>query len=389
MQRILATVAIILALTAISCQKEKDDNPASDLLNLPDTPYNYSNILLPAHFRVNAGGPLPTAILAHDNTPATNPVTDHGATLGRVLFYDKNLSKSRSVSCASCHNPENAFSDSDILSKGFDGGLTRRHSMSLVFARYYQRGRFFWDERATTLEQQVLMPIQDEVEMGLTLPELVARVNEQGYYPALFKNAFGDENVNTDRISRALAQFVRSIVSTNSKYDIGRAQVPNQGAPFPNFTPQENLGKQLFLQPIPNGGGGCIGCHTTEAFINPPLGPLNNGLDAVSTTDLGAFESQPNPMFRGAFKTPSLRNIALSAPYMHDGRFATLEEVVEHYNSGIQAHPNLAPALRAPNGNPVRLNFTPDQKTALVAFLNTLTDNTLSTDPRWSDPFLK
>lgn len=355
---------------------------------LPATPYNYSNLNLPAHFTTDApGSPLPTSINGTDNTPPDNPLTDHGATLGRVLFYDKSLSANGTVSCASCHQALNGFSDNSVLSVGFAGGTTGRHSMTLINSRWYQRGRFFWDERAATLEEQVLMPFQDPVEMGLTLQQLDNFVSQQSYYPDLFSNAFGDTVITTDRISKALAQFVRSMVSYSSKYDIGRAQVSGPGVNFPNFTAEENQGKQLFFQTIPNGGGACFGCHTTEAFISANPGPQNNGLD-LTTTDPGAGATFPGiPIFEARFKTSTLRNIELTAPYMHDGRFATLEEVVEHYNSGIQAHPTLSAALTDTNGNPVQLNFTAAQKAALVAFLKTLTDNSIATEPKWSDPF--
>ncbi len=385
-------LAIATAATFIACQKEEETPiiTVTTELNLPETPFDYATLALPAHFQTNTPGPLPTSVNGIDNTPASNPITNAGATLGRVLFYDKKLSANGRVSCASCHKQDAGFSDSEILSRGFEDGFTRRHSMTLINARFYQRGRFFWDERAATLEDQVLMPFQDPVEMGMTLPQVVSAVEAQDYYPALFKDAFGDESVTSDRISKALAQFVRSIVSYRSKYDTGRAMVNNPGANFPNFTTEENLGKQLFLLPIPNGGGACFGCHTTEAFVSANPGPQNNGLDAQSTTDLGAFEAFPGiPIFQGRFKTSSLRNIALTAPYMHDGRFATLEEVVEHYNSGIQNHPTLSAALKDPNGNPVRLNFTDAQKKALVAFLNTLTDESVATEEKWSNPFLK
>jgi cytochrome c peroxidase len=239
-----------------------------------------------------------------------------------------------------------------------------------------------------TLEDQVLEPFQDSVEMGLTLVELDSIVTAQSYYPELFSNAFGDSTVTTDRISKALAQFVRSIVSYSSKYDTGRAQVSGPGPNFPNFTTEENLGKQLFLQTIPNGGGACFGCHTTEAFISANPGSQNNGLDLV-TTDPGAGTTFPNnPIFDARFKTSSLRNIELTAPYMHDGRFTTLEEVVEHYNSGIQAHPTLSAALTDANGDPVQLNFTTTEKSALIAFLKTLTDSSIASDVKYSDPFI-
>lgn len=356
---------------------------------LPSVPFNYSSIILPPHFTTNAqGSPLPTSINGTDNTPSNNPISDHGATLGRVLFYDSKLSSNGTISCASCHQVQNGFSDTSTLSVGFNGGLTGRHSMTLINAKWYQRGRFFWDERAETLEQQVLMPFQDPVEMGLTLQQLDSIVTAQSYYPSLFYNAFGDTSVTTERISLALAQFVRSIVSYQSKYDEGRAQVQGPGPNFPNFTAEENLGKQLFFQTIPNGGGACFGCHTTEAFISANPGPQNNGLDLV-TTDPGAGATFPNiPIFEARFKTSTLRNIELTPPYMHDGRFATLDEVIEHYNSGIQAHPTLSAALTDANGSPIRLNFTIAEKAALVAFLKTLTDNTIAENPKYSDPFI-
>jgi cytochrome c peroxidase len=379
--------ALVLSLTSCSKEDTYDSIPTSEL-NLPETTYDYTSLNLPSHFTTNVPGqPLPTSINGTDNTPLDNPITNAGATLGRVLFYDKKLSANGTISCASCHKQEKGFSDDAILSIGFDGGLTGRHSMTLINARFYQRGRFFWDERASTLEEQVLMPFQDPVEMGMTLSEVVSTVQQQSYYPELFQNAFGTEEVNSDRISKALAQFVRSIVSYSSKYDVGRAMVTTPGANFPNFTTEENTGKNIFFQTIPNGGGACFGCHTTEAFISANPGPQNNGLDAFSSTDLGAGNVFVNPIFVGRFKTSTLRNIELTAPYMHDGRFATLEEVVEHYNSGIQAHPTLSPALTDANGNPIQLNLTETQKSALVSFLKTLTDNSVSSEVKWSNPF--
>ncbi|TNE79939.1 MAG: cytochrome-c peroxidase [Bacteroidetes bacterium] len=383
-----AISAAVIALAA--CQKDSTTTPGSEIgpLNLPESPYDYSSLNLPTHLSTNALlGPGQNAAADNDNMPASNPITNEGATLGRVLFYDKKLSANGTVACASCHKQDKAFGDDLVLSDGFDGGKTRRHSMTLVNARFYDRGRFFWDERAATLEEQVLMPFQDEVEMGMTLEQIVATVKAQSYYPSLFQDAFGNAEINSDRIAKALAQFVRSISSVNSRYDEGRKLVDNPGQDFPNFSTSENNGKRLFLLPPPQGGGGCIGCHSTKAFINPDNGPTNNGLDAASTTDLGVYEAIKNPVFIGSFKVPSLKSIALSAPYMHDGRFATLEEVIEHYNSGIQAHPNLGGALKDQNGNPIRLNWTAQQKTDVVNFLKTLTDETISTDVRFSSPF--
>lgn len=356
------------------------ENPIiSAALNLPAVPFDYVNLNLPAYFFVNAGGGAPTSVNGIDNTPQSNPITNNGATLGRVLFYDKNLSVNKTISCASCHNASFGFSDTAILSKGFAGGKTGRHSMSLINAKFYQRGRFFWDERAATLEEQVLMPFQDQTEMGMTIPTLLQRVREQAFYAPLMQNAFGDSVISSNRISLALAQFVRSIVSSTSKYDVGRAQTNNPVANFTNFTAEENEGKRIFINPVQNGGAGCFGCHTTEAFVSANNGPRNNGLDLNTNDDNGAG--------RGAFKTHTLRNIELTAPYMHDGRFKTLEQVVEHYNSGVKAHPNLDNALRQPNGSPIQLNLTNAQKAALIAFMKTLTDPTIATNTKWSNPF--
>ena len=368
---------LFVLLLAQSCKKDETivngEDDALAALNLPSQAFNYAMPGLPTFYSMQ-----PT--VGADNTPAANPVTNAGATLGRVLFYDKNLSKNRTISCASCHQAAHGFSDPEILSKGFEGGNTGRHSMALANARYYNNGRFFWDERANTLEDQVLRPIQDEVEMGLTLNEAMQRIGAQKYYPLLFKNAFGDEQITADRTSKALAQFVRSMVSYTSKYDLGRAQVNNPNDPFPNFTTQENNGKQLFFAP----NIGCAACHGTDAFVGP--GPRNNGLDAT-TIDRGVGLTNNDPALDGAFKTTSLKNIALSAPYMHDGRFKTLEEVIEHYNSGVKNHPNLSPPLRLPDNGVRRLNLNQNQKDALVAFLKTLSDPTMLGDEKFSTPF--
>lgn len=376
----------------ISCSEDREMelNPNSlQEIRLPESPYNYTFLDLPDHLTTNIlRGPGQNAAVDNDNTPDENQVTDEGATLGRVLFYDKKLSANGTISCASCHQQQKGFSDDAVLSSGFEGGLTRRHSMSLINAKWYGRGRFFWDERAETLEDQVLMPFQDPVEMGMTLDKLVQTVEAQSYYAQLFQDAFGSSEINPDRIAKALAQFVRSIVSINSRYDEGRALVNIPTDDFPNFSEPENHGKRLFFLPLNQGGAGCVGCHSTEAFINPDNGPTNNGLDAESSVDLGVFEAINNPAFLGAFKVPSLKSVELTAPYMHDGRFTSLEEVVEHYNSGIQNHPNLAPALRGPDGQAIRLNLSTQEKEDLVAFLKTLTDESLINEERFDDPFI-
>lgn len=366
-----------------------DDTPAQAVLDLPGTPYNYSQIVLPPYFFTNDGGPLPSSVNGIDNTPAANPVTDNGATLGRVLFYDRNLSLNRSTACGSCHRAEKSYADSSPLSHGLEGDATKRNSITLVNARFYKRGHFFYDERGATLEDQVLMPMLDHGEMRMTESLILARVAEQPYYNNLFTKAFGSGEVSTERIKSALSQFIRSMVSYNSKYDTGRAQVAMMASPFPNFSPEENRGKDLFMKPFSEGGLNCYACHTTEAFVSPNAGPINNGLDAVSTADLGAFDYYTNsPNLTGAFKIPTLRNIAHTGPYMHDGRFNTLYEVIEFYNSGVQNHAQLSPLLRGADGLPRKLDLSDADKIALFKFLNTLTDLTIQSDPRWLDPFI-
>jgi len=370
-------------------------DPAAGVLDLPDSPYNYAAIELPAHY-------VSSLARGMDNTPDDNPITDDGATLGRVLFYDTTLSANNAVACATCHVQKNAFTDPRQLSVGFDGGLTGRNSMSLAEARYYRNGSFFWDERATTLEDQVLLPIQNSVEMGLTLDELARRVGAQDYYAPLFEKAFGDSDVTSERISLALAQLVRSIVSFRSGFDEGMATAGDVGAPFSTFTAEENQGKALFL-----GKAGCAACHLDNGPLPPGTQPgqpvprvnqaiffidfaTNNGLPyAAGDDDNGVGDVSGIPGDDRRFKSPSLRNVALTGPYMHDGRFESLEEVVEHYDSGVQPSPNLDPRLRVPGSpEPRKLNLTPAEKAALVAFLATLTDQPLLADPRYSSPFL-
>ncbi len=346
-------------------------------LNLPTQLFDYS-VTLPAHLNNNA-------IRNEDNEPNNNRITNVGATLGRVLFYDPRMSKNNTIACASCHLQENSFADPGQFSVGFEGGLTGRNSMGLANARYYRNGRFFWDERASSLEEQVLMPIQDHVEMGMTLEELVPKLQGEAYYEILFNQAFGSETVTEDRISRALAQFVRSMVSFDSKYDEGLAQLnnpPNNNTNIPGFTAQENLGRRIFNQ------SNCDNCHRTDLFVGDEA--RNNGLDAVIVDD-GLGNTTGNANDNGKFKVPSLRNIELTAPYMHDGRFATLEEVVEHYNSGVQNSPTLDNRLRnnggGGQGQPRRLNLTNAEKAALVAFMKTLTDSDFGTEAKYTNPF--
>ncbi|MEM6989462.1 MAG: cytochrome c peroxidase [Myxococcota bacterium] len=362
----------------------------TDVLDLPFPPANYADPALPDHFRSAAVGDL-------DNAPADNPITDDGATLGRVLFYDTLLSANETTACASCHHQDLGFTDDLAFSEGFEGGATGRNSMQIANARWYANGRFFWDERADTLEDQVTMPIEDPVEMGLTLDELVERVSAQPYYPPLFERAFGDSTVDAGRISAALAQFVRSIVSYRTRFDEGVAMTGDPVAPFPNFNADENRGKEIFFGPT----GGCAACHVGNDGPPPPPGmppgnlaifqpvmATNNGLDAMPNADNGVGDQSGVPQDDGLFKVPTLRNVALTGPFMHDGRFETLAEVVEHYDANVQPHPNLDPRLQVPGvGEPRRLNLSPADRLALVAFLETLTDEAMLDDPIYADPF--
>jgi cytochrome c peroxidase len=339
-------------------------------LQLPAKPYRYASLPLPPHFNTPAARRL-------DNTPPGNPITDAGATLGRVLFYDTRLSGNNTVACASCHLQKHAFVDPNRFSKGFEGKLTDRHAPTLVDVRYYSRGRFFWDERARTLEDQILMPIQSRVEMGQDLAVLREVLSRDQHYPLLFKEAFGDSRITDVRISRAVAQFLRSMVSFRSEYDVGLTEAGAVNAPFANFTAQENRGKTLFLQR-------CATCHLTGGqsahfFMNRPM---NNGLDAdIRRSDGGVGDITFSVSQLGLFKSPSLRNVEFTGPYMHDGRFSTLDQVIDHYSRGIKQHPNLEGRLRRP------MNFNNSDKAALVAFLRTLTDVQFLTDPKYSDPF--
>jgi cytochrome c peroxidase len=318
---------------------------------------------LPEHLKNGPGAANPL-----DNTPADNLLTDAGATLGRVLFYDKRLSHDNAGSCASCHRQANGFSDPNQFSTGINGQLTGRHSMALANSTYYANGAAFWDERAESLEAQALIPIESPTEMGSTLAEVVAKLNQTAFYPVLFQAAFGSPDITPERIGKAIAQFERSMVSYQAKYDTAFPPGEVDGDFAAVFTQQELQGLAIF-----HGSGRCSGCHVSNAHVGDQA--RNVGLDAT-VVDEGVGE--------GRFKTPSLRNVAVRGRFMHDGRFASLEEVVEFYNTGVQDSPNLDETLRSP----LQLNLTPQQVQALVAYLNALTDTTFLASPLFSDPFV-
>lgn len=330
-----------------------------------------------------ANQPVPSYI-SRDNTPAANPLTDAGATLGRILFYDQRLSRNDSVSCSSCHSQSHAFSDPPAASTGV-AGTTGRHAMRLINARFGQDVRFFWDERAASLETQTSQPIQDHIEMGFSgtngdpaFSDLVTKLSALDEYRVLFAMTFGNATINEERIQRALAQFVRSIQSFDSRYDVGRA-VTADNQPFANFTAAENAGKQLFLAAPPNGAG-CAGCHRPPEFDIDP-NSRNNGV----TNSIAGGTDLTNT------RSPSLRDVvrADGAPnggFMHTGAFATLGAVMAHYNVIPGDNANLDRRLRRPGGVQ-NLNLTAQQQANLVAFLATLTGTAVYTDARWSNPF--
>lgn len=387
----------LLSILLVSCASDEDvyseiptenieepitpTNPVTDSVDLSEyftinfnALENYSNPDYPIHY-IN--------IVGNNNEPNDNVTTNNGATLGRILFFDKQLSINNTVSCASCHQQAIAFTDNNQFSTGFDGeNVTGAHSMRLLNARFYEGESFFWNKRAPTLEAQTTEPIINSVEMGFDdsnggLEALITKMNTISYYPELFEMVFGDETINENRIQRALAQYIRAMVSTNSRFDEAFAQNYNPNAPgngvgqnFPQFTAEENLGKRIFT--TNQGGINCATCHQLPTFaLNENVRGI--GLDAGETT---------------IFKVPSLKNVATSAQFMHDGRFSSLEEVVEFYNSGIQPTPNLDNRLMQ-NGQPIRMNLSEAEKQALVAFLETLTDNTVINDPKFSNPFVE
>ena len=341
-----------------------------------DNLFNYANQDIPDY-------------VSKDNTDG-NPIDDKTATLGRVLFYDKSLSSDGTIACASCHIQAHAFGDPNVQSIGVNG-LTGRHSMRLVNPRFGREDHFFWDERAETLEAQTTRPIQDHIEMGfsgtngdLDIDDLILQMENRDYYSTLFEFAYGDSEITENRMQLALAQFIRSIQSFDSRFDEGLAQVNNTSELFPNFTAEENRGKDLFLN-TPFEGAGCADCHIPPEF-SITLHSQNNGVIAVA--------GLPGEIDLTNVRAPSLRDLVnpdgvLNSPLMHNGSFTSLLDVVNHYNSipDDPANTSLDPRLMDPNGEPQQLNLTEAKKQELIAFLRTLTGSDMYTNEKWSDPF--
>lgn len=338
---------------------------------LPETMYTYDDtkLDLPYWYRFSREQTIPF----FDTTPVDNPTTDAGATLGRVLFYDKRLSITNTAACGSCHEQAQGFASAEKFSEGFQGERTRRNVMALANVRYNVRNHFFSDFRVHTLEALVPMPIEDPTELGNSMSLLETKLADTDFYPPLFQAAFATPEINRDRIAKALAQFLRSLISYRSKFDRAYTEFNPNNPPDPAavLTAEELRGAEVFVL------GRCGHCHTDTVHTNRD--PANNGLD-VEFTDPGAG--------LGAFRVASLRNVAATGPYMHDGRFATLREVIDHYDSGVKDSPFLSAILRELQDElPLRLNLSEDDKNALEAFLHTLTDEEFLNAPRFSDPF--
>lgn len=319
------------------------------------------------------------------------------ALLGRVLFYDTQLSATGETSCATCHKQAAAFSDDLAFSKGINGAVTKRNSIALgsvptfapAISGYGRSGdeeaarvegdvKFFWDERAETIKEQSEATIQDELEMGKDLHQLSSELKEQEMYKILSFKAFGTTDLTPDRITLALEKFTSSITSMNTRFDqMVDRQISGRSLEG-MFTDSEIRGMELF-------NNNCSSCHGTS-MAKPALSVANNGLDLVYA-DKGLGGRTGNAADDGVFKVPFLRNVALTAPYMHDGRFATLREVIDHYSEGIADHSNLSPQLRSFNGRARQMNFSEADKQALLDFLQTTTDETVLVDEHFSDPF--
>jgi cytochrome c peroxidase len=385
--------SLLLSLLLFSCKDALDTAVTAD----PYTEIKKALSIDPAALENYAAQGKP-AYVNKDNT-AANPITDKVATLGRVLFYDKNLSVNNGFSCASCHKQEFAFGDTAVSSLGVDNGRTIRHSMRLINSRFANEAKFFWNERAASLEAQTTMPIQDHLELGFSgqtgrgnMTSLITKLGGIAYYKELFKLAYGDATITEARMQTALAQFIRSIQSFDSKYDVGRAQVPNDGAPFPNFTAQENAGKNLFLAPpIFNGnseriggGFGCQGCHQAPEFDIDPNSRNNGFIGVIGSTQID-LDNTRSPSLRDILNASGVAN----TPFMHTAASQTIRQVLNHYNT-IAAGPrntNLDPRLR-PNNIGQNLQMTPAEIDAMVAFLRTLTGKDVYTNKKWGNPFL-
>ena len=303
------------------------------------------------------------------NVPTLNPLTEEGVNLGRHLFYDPILSSDNTVSCASCHKQEYAFSDNKEFSFGVNGAIGERHAPTIINSIFSTD--FDWDGKSTSLEDQAIRPIFNELELhNNNWEEVVNRLNMSDIYPDLFCAAFGTEEIDSMHIIMAIAQFERSIVSYNSRFDKWlNGEIM--------FSEEEIDGFNIYATER----GDCFHCHPIGLFTDNIF--HNNGLD-TDFEDLGRYNVTGNPLDQGLFKSPTLRNIEFSAPYMHDGRFATLEEVIDHYNFGGHPSPTVDPLMKYVG---VGLLLSDEEKANLKAFLLTLSDEEFINNSNFSNPF--
>lgn len=350
---------IFVALVAsLSCKK--------DSVAYTPTPYTLD---IPSHF-------------PDMDIPADNPMTVEGVALGRKLFYEKKLSGDNSQSCGACHSPAAAFSDPEQFSTGIDGVQGDRNSMALINLGW--QNFFFWDGRSATLEDQILQPVTNPVEMHETWPNAVAKLEQDTEYKNMFYRAFGEPGIDSLKVSKSIAQFLRTMISGQSKFDVMYKDENNlpltaaELAIWATVTPEEDAGYDLFKS---LNGADCFHCH------NGPMMQVqkfsNNGLDATFT-DLGRGGVTGNPNDNGKFKVPTLRNIEFSGPYMHDGRFATLDDVINHYSHGIVNSPTIDPLIEFAFQGGTQLGAF--EKDLLKQFLLTLSDQTFINNPDFQEP---
>ena len=339
-----------------SCNKDK--------VGYTPTPYQ---LQIPSHFPAM-------------NIPSDNPMTVEGVELGRYLFYEKRLSGNDKMSCGTCHTPNTSFSDSAKYSTGIDGIQGNRNAMALINLGW--DSFFFWDGRAGSLEEQILGPVPNPIEMHQTWTAAIGKLKKDTYYRNQFYKAFGVEDFDSSHAVKAIAQFVRTMISGSSKYDVMYKIENNKPLTAAEqnvvIDPEEWAGYDLFKS---LNGADCFHCH------NGPLMRVakfsNNGLD-FSFLDLGRGGITNNPNDHGKFKVPTLRNIALSAPYMHDGRFKNLDEVIEHYSSGVHISSTIDPLIEYAGQGGVQLDA--QEKLLLKKFLMTLTDYQFINNPAFQDP---
>ncbi len=370
-------VALVAALSFIACKDDDAGPTPPNGIDLTGTPYDPTS-----HSIINPEG-FPNMTIPDDNL-----LTEEGIDLGRMLFFDPILSLDSTISCASCHDPAKIFADGSAVSTGVNGLMGDRSSMPIMNIGYAEKG-LFWDGRAAHLEDQALGPVENPIEMLETWSHVEEKIRSHAVYPFEFRKAFGVENsdeITRDHITKAIAQFERTLISANSRYDKKFHQFDTD--PF-LLTDKEVDGRNIYYDEPGSTDAHCAHCHDGQAMLTTN-DYFNNGLDSVATLndfpDLGLGKVSGKLSDNGRFRTPSLRNIALTAPYMHDGRFQTLEEVVEHYNSGVHTAANLKAESTIPSSQG-GLGLTEYEKEALVAFLHTFTDTTYFSNPDFQNPF--